>query len=173
MNTVTTTGTTLEILAPYLPYGIEVEVEYADVPPKEVGRLASLSLNGPSAQVHFREPRHASGFVSVVCGLHEMKPVLRPFSALPHVLVETPWGATPASVVLARMITNMQVMPEHVRLFGDNALSAQEYSSGHFKMFLHADTVEKANLMYPVVEWLRRRHFAVGLAPHQFIEKQD
>lgn len=177
-------GATLEILAPLVPYGTEVKVldgeEQKGLNGKMAQLYAVLALYSPKVCVLFkhdeslgylRETEEEAGNIwPHRLPVQRVLPVLYGFDALPHVMVEAPWGSTPASVVLARMIAGMQFMPENVRA-QNTSIWAQDYDTGPFKCVLHADTVRRGNLLLPVVEWLRSNHFAVGLEPGQFIPK--
>ena len=169
-------GTTIQILAPLLTYELEVEVSAS--PGYCFGGRGIVRKLGWGTG-NDGKPGNPALELAIVClpqnngacvSLTHMLPVLYAFADLPSVMIETNWGIRPASVVLARMITNLQVMPENVRLFG-GSLTSQNYPGGPFREFINARTVESANLMYSVVEWLRSNHFAVGLTPGQYIRK--
>lgn len=165
--------TTLEILQAY-PLGALEVTPIGDFAGIITYRIVGLTCDPGDSQTLqlIRSDSHTDSDDISTLACCEVLPVLRSFADLPSVIVETHWGPTAASVVLARMITHMQVMPENVRPFG-NSLSAQDYSSGPFKIFLHESTVVEGNLMQPVVDFLRRHHFAVGLTADQYIRKEE
>ena len=158
-------GTTLEILAPYLPYGIELETGI-DNGLRGRKALHSLTKDGYLEVYNIYGGVQATLFTDVL-------PVLRPFAQLVEPL---PDGTVPA-VELAK------------QLFDDMVGEGGEISAGfdHFGNVVVTDGPVCVMCIYPSwlirveeglfagpaeYDYLRRKHFAVGLQPHQFIEKK-
>ena len=123
----------------------------------------------PLADVEFYADAEAreEGGGDALDDVSRILPCLYGFEDLPKIMGETPWGTAPASVILVRMITNLQVFTPNVKA-EKTSLWAQDYPTGPFKSVLHLDTVEQGRLDGEIVNWLRQHHFAVGLAPHQY-----
>jgi hypothetical protein len=164
-------GTTLEVLAPYLPYGVEVEVT-ADPGNWYGGRGPLFRLGWP-----YNEKLSPMAIVSLpqnkaaVVPISHMLPVLKPFNALCHPL---PDGTIPA-VALAYMIFGGMVGDGDEVHAGFDHFGNVVVAAGAVRVMSitpdwlfcpedgnHAGPAEYRKLL----EW----HFAVGLEPSQFIE---
>ena len=159
----TTTGTTLEILAPYLPYGIDVQIMDA-YQPNTRRQLASLFYD-TRAHVHKMSTdgsRIELGNLAI--DIDRLLPVLRSFADLCTPLAD---GTVPT--VEIRKLWGLQAMD------GD---TEQEYNGmvlrilqgqeiGKYAMSIEVTFDDIANAL----DYLRRHHFAVGLEPHQYIRK--
>jgi hypothetical protein len=189
-TTATTTGTTIEVLAPYLPYAIEVQYtepaecgenpdgsiifEEATMRQKLAGLLAhGEGIGGAGTAILLGEIDYFGeydGDDEIQIG--RLLPVLRPLEDLIKPLAN---GTVPA-VELARMI------------FDDMVGEGGEITAGfdHFGNCVVAEGCARVMAIHP--DWtmspedglhagpaeyayLRRHHFAVGLEPHQYIAK--
>lgn len=171
----TTQGTTLEILAPYLPY--KVEMAWVEAPNDMLGHgyyLRSLSdFEGHEVAISNRASRESFDWYPYSMVL----PVLRPFSQLCTPLED---GTIPACQ-LANLIYAGSEDPITDAEFKD--VSA---GFGHFNelvvtvdgagiMCIYSDWLidTYGNCMVPpaAYDYLRSLHFAVNLEPHQYIAK--
>ncbi len=171
METVITTGTSLEVLAPYLPYGIEVEMLTESVANTkgEHAKLASLNAHHD----HRARVCWADGNLGWF-PVREMLPILRPFSQLCDPL---PDGTVPA-VEVAKM------WPECGEYNFEGATASLE-NGGKYLLVKHANGATLATLYQDeywgecvgldtalaILAYLHSHHFAVGLAPSQFVAK--
>lgn len=149
--------TPLEILTPYLPYGIDVQVQYEDGHPAQTGRLEMLGAVGEGAA----KVRYADGFARWE-NLPAVKPVLKSFSALVEPLED---GTVPLYEYVRFMWTKETDMRHAI--YGD---IIEVHGSTALYMAKRSDF--EAGRMHGLgTAYLRRHHFAVGLAPDQFVEK--
>jgi hypothetical protein len=153
-------GTSLEVLAPYLPYGIEIK---------------HLLFEGRSIILQPGDLHHDAIYFEDMWEwqLSECLPVLRPFSALATPLED---GTAPAAIEFARSF----VTDQHGMLWSEARID-KVYENGDLMLHipdrhptrydhyyvLHADW---SGLPLEAYGWLVKNHFAVGLEPHQFIE---
>jgi len=171
-------ATSLEILAPYLPYGIEVETGIDDGE-HERKQLHGLTQDGyPRTRLHGLE--EAASF-------SDMLPVLRPFSALCEPLED---GTVPAvEVAKLVMLVNRPESRTPIASYGEPILkqmgqvvSVDCHRDTSYTLELLIDAtwaactvydfgVVYAHNMLAVHSYLRSKHFAVGLEPGQYIEK--
>lgn len=163
-------GTSLEVLAPYLPYGIEVvnvNVTMNEVHPRGIVRSVRLFTNGGAILTFAGGDAHSNN----------CRPVLKPFSQLCEPLED---GTVPACL-LANLIYAGSEEP-----ITDAEFKEVSAGFGHFNELVV--TVEGAGIMCIYEDWLidtygncmvppaaydylRSLHFAVGLQPSQFIAK--
>jgi hypothetical protein len=181
METLSATGTTLEVLAPYLPYNIEVEVT-ANPGNWYGGRGLLFRLGWP-----YNEHLHPMSIVSLpknkaaVVPISHMLPILRPFSALSE-----PMGdGSIAAVEIAKLVLASQYNFDlyewegaTVYPFGDgiqvNVTGECDYADVNISpdwTVEHGGGDMGAIPLIAIVNYLRRHHFAVGLEPHQYIAK--
>jgi hypothetical protein len=164
MNTATAAavGTSLEVLAPYLPYGIALQT------PLQPARTLSGLHGGdePSASC-----KTADGWESSI-GLEYIKPVLRDFSQL---TVPLPTGEVPAAIEFVRsFVTDQHGMDwsaahiDKVYEDGDIMVSIPDRHPHRYDHYyiLHSDW---SGLPLEAYAWLVKNHFAVGLKPEQYI----
>lgn len=180
-----TNGTTLEILAPYLPYGIEVFWRTT-----ERGKALNYAttLKGYLPGSDFALQRN--GDIQRWAAAEELTPVLRPFLALCNPL---PDGTVPAvevaKIILncqhpfgrtidfptdaARMRRNMaEITFWLVSREGNNIANGAVTISDEFDIHVGCgDDMARYGNYNAAYKYLRRHHFAVGLKPHQFITK--
>jgi hypothetical protein len=184
-----TAGTSLEVLAPYLPY--KVEMAWSEAPYDMLGMgyyLRSLSdFEGHEVAISHRASRESFDWYSYKSVL----PVLRPFSALCTPLED---GTVPA-VEVALMCWGIQSKgTRHFSgdykarsLSGGNLIEVTNHQ-GTFRASMYHNANESSEEyrwsfwrteegaakpawnQHGVIDYLRSKHFAVGLAPHQFIE---
>jgi hypothetical protein len=205
-----TSGTTLEVLAPYLPYGIEVEV-------KDVRREGHLVLGtelvrgvliGITTDPLEREGRQKQ---EVAYSPHEKRwlwrwaypdmitPILRPFSQLCDPLPD----GTVALWELGRLIIQEAIGSDYFDLSSeigrvlpeagdwqltwwpqnkrrDNTGTGRLIIGNHGSMLRFRLQTQERNgwtdwgvvaLSGIAIDYLRRHHFAIGLAAHQYIAK--
>ena len=172
MNPNQTISRTLEVLAPYLPYGIEVAVDYADGHAVERGILLGIVLGG-------RCMKGRSGYVEFPDGMSRwvdlttFRPILRPFSALCDPL---PDGTVPAQVVGNLMLSGRRDRSDVTYQYIDDDDPTYAYilfSSDSHDELLHLTDFYAANggITGQICDYLRRNQFAVGLTADQFIAK--
>jgi hypothetical protein len=174
-----TAGTTIEILAPYLPYGVEVELTH-EVRKSAIlferkqsrGVLIGMTRDEMDEDACLKDMVQLSLFSDRKKWVHSLpafvRPVLRPFSQLCTPLED---GTVPA-VEVARLTLDehgrkMVDWPAVVATLGDNGIvrvRLDEFGS----LYLWPD-LRGCNLA--AIDYLRQQHFAIGLAPSQFIEK--
>ena len=170
------TGTTLEVLAPYLPHGVELMQIIDGVPTARRWPILT-ALQWKGSNLLHREPDD-----SVRLGQHEVYspasqflPVLRPFSALCDPL---PDGTVPA-VEVAKIqwpyykTTRATTQPDgQIHLW---ALSQDDEGDAYEARFIYLAEKDFLNNSFGwrAANYLRSQHFAVGLEPHQFIEKTN
>lgn len=183
-----TRGTSLAVLAPYLPYGIELHT------PRVPGLL--IGLNGGRFQCPVETCQPEGPSESILRGLFsydyaEVLPILRPFSQLCDPL---PDGFIPALVV-ASYLTNdwaaryrLEVRPGnldciHVDVFEQAGYMDEEevqvyvvnlYSDWNWDVLRcdeEGECYESCHNPADAIDYLRRNHFAVNLDPIQYIEK--
>jgi hypothetical protein len=173
-------GTTLEILAPYLPYGIEVETQRDGR-----GTLRWLSEDAAKVELSRFEPNPMRWRF-----LLEIKPVLRPFS---HLATPLPDGTVPA-VEVARLAVGLRLKSHRPEQWSWSSVQARFYKRHKTNQpYLSIFYPLSSGMMSPILEvtedwvftqsndcgfdaavlldYLRSQHFAVGLEPHQFIAK--
>jgi hypothetical protein len=173
------TGTTLEILAPYLPYGIEVET------PRLRGLLLGINAGQFQCPVETRQPEKDAG--GILCGLwnydfKDITPVLRPFADLGNQAnrFRTNAAAHAAMMELAAALNGCDVVEiadagysvghSRERIWLDYQNDDGDLCSG--EVWDNGAALDANNEPIQMADWLRRHHFAVGLEPHQFIEKR-
>lgn len=191
-------GTTLEILAPYLPYGIEVE--YTEQVPIDEASDGSLIYEPTS--IHQKLAGILAHGTAILLGnvdyfgeydgddeapLSSLLPVLRPFSQLCEPL---PDGTVPA-VEVAKLVMQAN-RPEGrtpiasyglpVLMQDGQVVSVNCHRDTSYTLELLVDTtwavctvydfgIVYAHNMLAAHSYLRSKHFAVGLEPGQFIPK--
>jgi hypothetical protein len=175
--------TTLEILAPYLPYGIEVEACSPDgFRALFTGISDALPEENP---VHVRTVE--DGWTSNSCWPYEdVKPVLRSFADLCTPLED---GTVPAIEVakLATWVPAELEQPHYLWLSSGAEHDEDEYGNEYvcvrlcklngpndlLYIFSHWDIVTPNGFsnQFCVFDYLRSKHFAVGLTPEQYIRK--
>lgn len=158
-NTKEAQGTSLEVLAPYLPYGIEVETGMGP------SRIISVDLlrDGPEVETCTTED-WVNGEINGTDYYHfsQITPILRPFEALVQPLKD---GTVPLYEYV-RFMWPKETTMRH-RAYGD-------YIEVHGSTALYLAKREdfEAGRMHGLgTAYLRRHHFAVGLQPHQYIAK--
>ncbi|GGG60553.1 hypothetical protein [Hymenobacter glacieicola] len=178
-TTATSTGTTLEVAAPCLPY----EPRFAYQGEAGEYEILRLALDGQTVDII----KAGTDGDSFEVSLSELTPILRPFEALVKPLAD---GTVPA-VEVAKLLANdwaarYSYQVHEVRrnrvtvrlmqwdaevgetLVGDISILAD------WSFFLEdeGEISHLENLLQSYTQ-LRSLHFAVGLEPHQFIAKQD
>lgn len=157
-------GTSLEVLAAYLPYGIEVDL----LRPRPY-RAKLIALGQPRNYKCLYLDGHDPALLLADC-----LPVLRPFSQLATPLED---GTVPAAIDFVRsFVTDQYGMDwseahiDKVYENGDIMVSIPDRHPTRYDHYyvLHADW---AGLPLEAYAWLIKNHFAVGLQPHQYIEK--
>jgi hypothetical protein len=167
-------STTLEILAPYLPYGIEVEVGL-DEGECERKQLQSITQDGyPRSRKYGREEAEL---------LSDMLPVLYPFSVLGNQanVFRTDHAAHAAIMELAAALNGCDVVE----------IACAGYSAGHGReriwleyqnddgdlceaeVWDNGAALDANKEPIQMADWLRKRHFAVGLIADQYIRKES
>lgn len=175
-------STTLEILAPYLPYGIPVWC-------KELPDNGHYSLIGlaPEFGLQFgdcaRIARVTDDSICEWLPVGDLMPVLRSFADL---CTPLPDGTVPAEKLfemayelspqmLARCDTKYTASFEtagilSVKRFGFGSWELRFYSDWQFQRMV--DGIGRfAHHPVAIIDYLRSNHFAVGLTPDQFIQK--
>jgi hypothetical protein len=179
-------GTSLEVLAPYLPYGVSVQGPFPGSEyPGTTRKLLGLSSDEQGGII---ETENAAGFKDYSY-LHFFWPVLRPFSQLCTPLED---GTVPA-VEVAKLLLNDWAKEYSYRIVGSKSATAQNFTVHVFKWkpaigevlafrlsFLldwnwllrvkWEETIHHLENIAQAIDYLRSKHFAVGLAAHQFIE---
>jgi len=149
----TPTGTSLEVLAPFLPYGIEVQ-HTGTVNGKHFSReLLALSYRHKSVQIEntwWVDPE-------------QVLPILFPFSAL---CTPLPSGEIPLYEYVRFMWPKEKDM--YHREYGD---IIEVHGSTALYMMKRSD-FEAGSLHRLGALYLQKLHFACGLNPSQFIAKQ-
>ena len=156
MKTATATvGTSLEVLQHYLAAGIQVEyVTMHTRYPLRVNELQQSSL--------FIEQMYALPFA-------ELLPVLRPFSALCTPLEDGTVPAIKLGEMIMRRISPAALIVECKQLLnGDIRLYDSE---GDGRITISTDWALGNCGTFAEYDYLRSLHFAVGLKPHQYVEK--
>jgi hypothetical protein len=161
-------GTSLEVLAPYLPYGIEVENKYAGR-----GTLAGLHTKGALALYPRVKEPEMSAYPNLL-------PVLLPFSALctpleddtvPAVEVAklaSGWRESmgcPEPKVMFSTFGNpvfVQVDSEHVRIYESGHVEYRD-SDKHYPVYNQA----------AIVDYFRSKHFALPVNGRTLFEGVD
>lgn len=175
-------STTLEILAPYLPYGIEVEYHGGGT------RHLLNGLNFDGNQTWFAATKSFNGWVEF--GLPNLLPVLRSFADLCTPLAD---GTVPAREVGRIVLENKQPFGRTID-FPSNGVFMQSGSArvnaflvdrdsnnvGAVQLLIdhnydieiedHSGALRHGNLI-AAYDYLRRNHFAVGLTADQYIPK--
>lgn len=169
-----TTGTTLEILAPFLPYGIEVEMLWF---PLDEDRHTLRGLDSKTAlPVLLGDADQGKR-----CGLGACLPVLRSFADL---CTPLPDGTVPAVEVAKMAIGSPHFVgyeKPNPRFSGDSLMVSFGVMStpclivgnGKWSMgWADADgNLNPCLNQLDILDYLRRNHFAVGLSPDQYIKK--
>lgn len=162
--------TTLEILAPYLPYGIEVE---ACSPDGFRALFTGISDAMPNENpVHVRTVE--DGFIGNSCWPYEdVTPVLFGFADLCTPLAD---GTVPALKVAELLGYQGWGDPYTLKYSPDGGMHGTEtikvYRNGaDFSRLFDSWQVTGQHASLKIVDYLRRNHFAVGLEESQFIRK--
>jgi len=173
MATTTTQGTSLEILAPYLPYGIEIQNSQG-----KRSRLIRLDINDRAESIVVE-----AGYVG---DPSLALPVLRPFSHLCHQL---PDGTVPACVLAQLVVADDVLLQDATAVLDDGdydedtdteyapdaiyVSAKDEFTGERVEVTIYSDwscdQITYAPAAY--INYLRSQHFAVGLEPHQYVEK--
>ncbi|MBF9140812.1 hypothetical protein [Hymenobacter properus] len=169
-TTILPAGTTPEILAPYLPYGIPLQTPFDN--PRT---LSGLQMgDGPCAAC-----KSAEGWESWL-GLEYIKPILRSFSQLVEPLAD---GTVPAVEVAKMALADCFDELDWTKATVDQyhwcaAISVPAQSDVRWVYSCTIDeeweikTGDNLSCSIAIIDYLRRHHFAVGMEPHQYIEKQ-
>lgn len=189
--------TTLQTLAPYLPYGIEVEVGRfnqhpypADFPARNK-RGIMQGINGPVECCRAVLKMHNAGSPgnhTFLYSLEELTPVLRPLS---HLCLLLDYKDTPAIEVakLALWVPDYLDQPTYEWGTADVHLDEDEQGNEFVYVAVHSNWQDQPHVIHifqdwnvttdsghitnqvAIIDYLRSRHFAVGLKAGEFIEK--
>jgi len=158
-------GTSLEVLAPYLPYGIQLAINiYEPEEPQLRGELIVLDADG-SCSVRYRG---CSTNSAVLFG--EALPVLRPFSQL----VEPLPDGTPLVDKLAEILFGDALEPNcelgaGFDWFGNYVATANGVLLFSISLYWHIQCANDLPAGFEAYDYLRSQHFAVGLQSSQFL----
>jgi hypothetical protein len=153
MATQTTTGTTFEVLAPYLPYGIELQN-----PQGQRSKLIRLDIADKAEGILVE-----AGYVGKPC---LCLPVLLPFSALCTPLED---GAVPAVRVIELERGGPYDYERYSVRLNDRVLWLN--AGFGWRSVISIGDFECQTLSALTAQYLRSLHFAVGLEPSQYVEK--
>ena len=174
MQTETTMGTMLEILAPYLPYGIEVETG--------IGRCRILDVNLRSGTANPISAALAAdvengAWSTEFFGFDHITPVLRSFADLCTPLAD----GTVAACEVARAVLTTAPRLNWGRVSidqpgtGEVVVYVDNHSGvGFQKVSIWPDDwviTGGSGSTLKAYDYLRSKHFAVGLSADQFIRK--
>jgi hypothetical protein len=170
-TTPVTNGTTLEVLAPYLPYGIEIQVKtgwgggldvmtgtFAGLNPRERDPVKLEMFNQGGIKTFFSDWELANCL-----------PILRPFSALTTPL---PDGSIPAVEVAKRMVTRFgreTVDWTSATVYWNNGIACVDFRDGG-ELFIWPDL---RGLEIEAIDYLRSKHFALSVNGCPLLEEID
>lgn len=166
MNTATAAavGTSLEVLAPYLPYGIEVQYLLDE----KLYKLDGL-VNGRAVFEYFQD---GEGWVNLHQTPDYLLPVLRDFSQL---TVPLPDG-TPLVDKLAEILFGDTLEPNcelgaGFDWFGNYVATANGVLLFSISLYWHIKCANDLPAGFEAYDYLRSQHFGVGLQSSQYIAK--
>ena len=169
--------TTIEILAPYLPYDVEVETPS--------GRMKVFAMDKWSISATYSK----GGTTGFEVGYGEILPVLFGFADLCTPLAD---GTVPAVEVAKMMIRRVCCTQQISRYelhpqtdgvvvyayepvpFQDERIYAKAFITDSDGLLVHGKRSESwpVENLFKAIDYLRRNHFAVGLTAEQYIRKQ-
>lgn len=172
--------TSIEILAPYLPYGIEVEAEVV----KDLEKRRAV-LVGITHDLEDREPNERPVSVSLLqersrwrwFPYSQVTPILRSFEDLVKPLED---GTVPAKELLLIIDKDRwaHLFKSYIkRLFVDGDSLMMEVDGAAYeresytKLACLRSHIWGDDMKATAADYLRSKHFAVGLQPHQYIKK--
>lgn len=167
MNTATAAvvGTSPEVLQHYLTAGIEIEVT-DNVPyfrKGERGQFVGLNMQQSPNKVGLLVENKGAYWVWP----GDCLPVLRDFSQL---TVPLPTGEVPIQRVIELELNLVCDPARHIKLgSATEAIFFNEHGEA-WKVLYWANWLAVGNMKLATADYLRSKHFAVGLDPHQFIE---
>lgn len=187
-TTLQRTGTSLEVLAPYLPYGIEVQ----DIDGFEGDRhtLRGIDFGADYPILLGSSPEEDEDSADIGYRPHALLPILRPFSAL---CTPLEGGEVPA-VEVAKLFNPDSPKLQHgwhlataSKMRGEvwvrwPILEIEEDGSdgeqywGELRILSNYQCIEEAEdgpkvYDHRATDYFRSKHFAVGLTPFDFIAK--
>ena len=166
-------STTLEILAPYLPYGIRVASQWTDGSNNTTGVLLGIDMSVESPVI-WRDGEHdfRSSYANVL-------PVLRSFEDLQKETV----FSRPILKELAQLfvgervpiIAGPYIYADCIdEILGSVTVTISTREDDRLECTIWSDgTGEVDGQPLQLSDYLRSKHFAVGLEPHQFIRKTE
>lgn len=164
MSATATQGTSIAVLAPYLPYGIEMA--WVEAPYDMLGKghcLCSLSSwEGHEVAIGHRA---ASGMFDW-WSYKNVLPVLRSFADLCTPLAD---GTVPAVQMVAIGSPHLKAITAAIE--GEDEIHVKA-GGGHCARLFKND-FEAGAMGLNQATYLRSQHFAVGLEPHQYIRKTN
>lgn len=160
-DAIATVGTSPEVLQHYLTAGIDIQSCYNDGTEEFSAKLLGLEMRDDAWRAKVQYDDRQVGFVC----LPNWLPILLPFSALTAALAD-------GTVPLLHLLGIKQELVAKIAL-------SHHYGSACYEVRLwyildpirFPDLARPGNLKLWQVDYLRSKHFAVGLEPHQYIPK--